>query len=333
MEPLVSVITPCFNAGEWIRETLNSVVAQNYDNLEIIAIDDGSTDETAHIIREEFPSVRLVATTNQGASRARNLGTSLASGRFLQYLDADDLITQRKLRIQVSVLEESGADVAYGDWQKIEPGKDGFALGEIVRREMEDEPELDLFGDFWCPPAAYLFRRSIVEKVGRWNEGLPVIEDVRFALDCALRGGRFVYCPGVSAYYRVHATGSLSRGDLVAFTRCVYRNACEIEAWWLANSGISATRRRALVKSIGQVARSSYERDPQTFDTALKHLERLSPGYVPAGPLRLKVMSKMIGYRDAEKAAAWYRSVKRSLVRSLQSSWPHQARALVGKRD
>src|SRR2546428_1968701 len=105
MEPLVSVIIPCFNASEWIREALNSVVAQNYDNLEIIAIDDGSTDDSGDIIRDEFGFVRLVRTPNRGVSRARNLGTRLSSGQFCQYLDADDVLAADKIRKQMAVLQ------------------------------------------------------------------------------------------------------------------------------------------------------------------------------------------------------------------------------------
>ena len=318
MEPVVSVIIPCFNAGPWIREALKSVVSQNYENIEIIAIDDGSTDDSGEIIRHEFSFVRLVTTPNQGVSRARNLGTRLASGEFFQYLDADDVLAEGKIRAQMAALEGIGGEVAYGDWQKMQSVDGKWVLDEIIARAIEDEIDLALFGDFWCPPAAYLFRRTIVEKVGGWNERLPVIQDARFALDCALHGGKFVYCPGVSAYYRVHATGSSSRRDPVAFSRCVYRNACEIEAWWRANGGISGARRGALIKCIGQVARSSYTQDPPTFEAALDHLERLSPGYVPDRPLRLKVMSKVVGYRDAERTAFWYRSVKRSLARSLR---------------
>ena len=88
----VSVVIPCYNSARWIRETLASVLQQGEDPIEIIAIDDGSTDDTAAIIERDFPAVRLVRTENRGASRARNHGTELASGEFIQYLDADDLL-------------------------------------------------------------------------------------------------------------------------------------------------------------------------------------------------------------------------------------------------
>ena len=216
---LISVIIPCFNAAEWIRETLKSVISQEMRNLETIVIDDGSTDGSADIVEKEFPGVSLVRTKNQGASAARNLGTEMSKGEFIQYLDADDLLVPGKLKFQLEALMNSEADVAYGNWCKLFRGSDGkYVLAEEVEREIQD-PEIDLFTDFWCPPAVYLFRRSIVERVGGWNENLPIIQDARFSLDCALRGGRFVYCQGLMAYYRVHSEASLSTRDSIGFVR------------------------------------------------------------------------------------------------------------------
>lgn len=314
----VSIIIPCYNARPWIRDTLHSVVAQRLDSLEgdsleVIVVDDGSTDGSDEIIRAEFGFVSLVRTANQGASHARNLGTSLATGAFLQYLDADDLLAEGKLRAQIDALEHSGADVAYGDWQNLVRSENGFAPGQVVARALSQEPALDLFGAFWCPPAAYLFRRSIVDKVGGWNQRLPIIQDARFALDCALHGGRFVYVNGIMAHYRVHASGSLSRRSSQAFQRDAYRNAQEVEAWWCEHGGLTEARRRAVVSCLGYVARASYQRDQPTFEAAVADLERLSPGYAPAGPLHMKVASKLIGYRRAEGVAACYRRAKQSL--------------------
>jgi len=311
-QSLVSIVVPSFNASRWVRDTIESAKTQRYD-LEIIVVDDGSTDDTAAIVESNFPAARLIRTPNLGASHARNTGTQAATGEFIQYLDADDLLAEGKIRAQIEALEKSGADVAYGDWQKLVPAGDGFMPGEVIARTMREEPALGLFGAFWCPPAAYLFRRSIVERVGAWNEDLPVIQDARFALDCALHGGRFVYCKGLMAYYRVHEGGSLSRRDSKSFHRDVYRNAQEVESWWREHGGVNERRQRALVSCFGYVARASYEQDPVMFETAVADLERLDPNYAPDRPLHLKMVSKLIGYRRAEGAAARYRRARRSL--------------------
>jgi glycosyltransferase involved in cell wall biosynthesis len=307
---MVSIIIPCYNAVRWIRETLESVRSQVEDK-ETIVIDDGSTDDTAAIVAREFPGVKLIRTSNRGASHARNTGTNAASGEYIQYLDADDLLAPGKITKQLSVLQETAADVVYGDWQRLVPRTDGnFMLGERIARQMRAEPELELFGDFWCPPAAYLFRRWLVDTVGGWNERLPIIQDARFALDCALRGGKFVYCPGIAAYYRDHVKGSLSTRDPVAFVRDVHLNALEVETWWKQHGGLTPDRERVLINVLSYVARASYDADRPTFEAACAYLESLRPCFVPDRPRRLAVVSRLVGYRRAEALASAFRRNK-----------------------
>lgn len=306
--PLISLVIPYYNARHWFPATLDSVVAQGLERMEILLVDDGSSDDGATQAARAYPAIHLVRTDNRGPSRARNLGTSLARGRYLQYLDADDLLEPGKLATQVAALEESGADVAYGAWQRLRARPDGsFAAESCVDRRLSESPELDLFTDFWCPPAAYLFRREIVERVGGWNARLPIIQDARFALDCALYGGRFVHCAGLMASYRVHTAASVSSRDPIGFVRDCFHNACEVEQWWALNGGITDNRRAALVKVHGYVARASFVSDRATFDEAVAALQRLQPGYVPRRPWHLALASRVVGYRQAEHLAWWYR--------------------------
>src|SRR5579859_6937798 len=101
---MISVVIPSYNAARWIRETLASAIDQT-DDFEIIIVDDGSTDGTSEIVEREFPWVRLIRTPNRGASYARNTGTEAASGDFIQYLDADDLLAVGKIAKQIAALE------------------------------------------------------------------------------------------------------------------------------------------------------------------------------------------------------------------------------------
>jgi glycosyltransferase involved in cell wall biosynthesis len=310
----VSVVIPCYNARPWLKETLDSVFGQDGVDVEVILVDDGSTDGSAELVREEFPRVRVLRSNRAGPSRARNLGTEQAKGAFIQYLDADDLLGPGKLAAQVAALESSGGDVAYGAWCELRPGDDGsFVASRLIERQIDGDADLALLTDFWCPPAAYLFRRAIVDRVGGWNEVLPVIQDARFALDCALHGGQFVYWPGLAAYYRRHNSGSVSTRDRGAFTRDCLRNTVEVERWWREHGALTPARVAALVHSYGIVARSSFGCDALTFEAAYGALERLQPGYVPDSPRHLALAARVLGYRRAEAAAVWYRRAKQSL--------------------
>lgn len=304
MTPLVSVVIPFHNSAAWIREALASVVSQTWNDHEIIAIDDGSTDATADIVREEFASVTLIRTPNRGVSAARNLGTTLCRGSYIQYLDSDDVLLPGAIAAHVTVLERSRADIAYGDWQFIDAASPP-TFGDVVRRVLT-EPEVNVFNDLWCPLGAYLFRREIVKKVGGWNERFAIIADARLIHDCVLSGAKVVHSPGIAAYYRV-VPGSLSRRDRVARLRELHRNAVETRAYWEANGGLTASRRRALVESFAHGVRSSCDNDRNLYEQALSQLESLDPSYVPKSPGHLKLAAKALGYRRAEFLARAYR--------------------------
>jgi len=310
MENSLSVIIPCFNAQNFIKDALESVISQRIADIEIIVVDDGSTDASAEIVRTNFPTVRLIKTINQGPSKARNLGTKQSNGRLIQYLDADDLLGPRKLNVQIQALNESKADVAYGPWQRLSLMQNGeYSKGSLNDRNLIN-PEIDLFTDFWSPTCSYLFRRSIVERIGGWNEGLPFIQDARFVLDCALKGAEFIYCNGGVSYYREPSENSVSRKDPVGFNRDIFRNALEIQDYWIRHNGINANRRAALLEVFGYVARSTFAKDTPIFEATLKELKKLSPRYIPKKPKHLRLASQIIGYRAAEKLAFFYRRVR-----------------------
>ena len=312
---VVSIVIPAYNAQRWIAQTLESVAVQSVD-AETILIDDGSTDLTAQLVAEDFPWVKLYRTSNQGVSAARNFGTDQATGEFIQYVDADDLLVAGAIGHRLEALKESGADVAYSDWQRLIESEDGsFSPGAVVDHTIEsvdEDAQIAAFTDFWAPPVALLYRRTIVDRIGRWNPRLPIIQDARFLLDAALHNGRFVHVAGVGAYYRLRGS-SLSRRSAIDFVRDCYTNGVEVEHWWTEHGGLDASRRRALVRVYGQVARGSYENDRETFDLAYAALRRLDQRYIPSSPRHLNLTSKLIGYPRAEELALHYRRTKRFL--------------------
>src|SRR5437763_7117174 len=117
---LVSVIMPCFNAGRMLRPALASVFGQSYANLELIFVDNNSSDESLATAREMAASagrpVTITACAEQGVNHARNHGYALARGDYIQWMDADDAMAPDKIAMQVAALEAAGGDIAYGDW-------------------------------------------------------------------------------------------------------------------------------------------------------------------------------------------------------------------------
>lgn len=300
-KPEISVVIACYNAARYLPETVASVTAQAYKNYEIIIIDDGSTDSTPEQIRSFGNSVRAEFVSHAGVCAARNLGTRLAKGEFIQYLDADDLLRPDALEKRVQALLSSQADVAYSDWQKLVEQQDGrFVPGEIVKRHIEDidpDPEIALFTEFWAPPAALLYRKALIDKIGDWDDRVAPIEDARFLLMAFLRGGRFVYVPGIGADYRVVLKGSHSRSDPVRFLSSIYKNASLIEEEWKNGGGISLKRQHALLQVFNYVARDSFRRDKALFKKAVQELYRLDAGFRPLWPKTADFLLKLFGPR------------------------------------
>ena len=162
---LVSIIIPCYNAERFLAETLESALGQTYRNIEIIVVDDGSTDNSGGIIRSYGDRIKAQFGPNRGASAARNLGTELARGEFIQYLDADDLLIIDAVERRIAALHKGAADVAYSDWERLvetEPGV--FEVDAIPRvcriEDVHPNPEIAVITRFWAPPAALTYRRS-----------------------------------------------------------------------------------------------------------------------------------------------------------------------------
>lgn len=313
---LVSVIIPCYNAAPFLRETVKSVMAQTGVELQVIVIDDGSTDESAEIVAREFPSVELIYGPHHGPSRARNCGLERVRGDYVQFLDADDVLFPNKFARQNEFLVETGADIVYGDWQYLVKQTDGgYSLTPVVIPKMSRAPDIALFTDFWVVNHAYLFRREIVERVGGFREDLPIIQDARFALDCALLGARFVYLSGSVCAYRMHGN-QISR-NRAAFARDCLTNAVQVQEWWRLHGGISPERRAALVQVYGDIARMSYSVTRATFWDAYRALLELQPDYIPSTPRELKWAARVLGYPRAEAFAGTYRHVKQTMLAAI----------------
>ena len=217
---MISVIIPCYNAERTLAATIASALEQDVEK-EVIVVNDGSTDGSAEIIGEFGDRIRSLSTPNRGVSSARESGTKLACGQYIQYLDSDDLLAPATLGARLEAVATGDADVAHTDWQKMEFGRDGtYVLADIIRPDLaaleRDAEAATATSEFWAPPAALLYRREIVERIGGWPVGLPVVEDARYLFEAARHKARFAYVPGVGAYYRV-SPDSLSRQNPARF--------------------------------------------------------------------------------------------------------------------
>lgn len=172
----VSVIIPCYNVADYIGECLESILAQDHDDLEVICVDDGSKDDTTariEAIAKTNPRggiVRSIRQVNAGATAARNHGFRESSGEYIQFMDADDILLPRKIGHQVRLAEKNGRpDLIVGSFRIID------ATGRVMQERYYTRR-----GDLWIHlmrtdlgnTISNLWKRSIVEAVGGWDEGM-----------------------------------------------------------------------------------------------------------------------------------------------------------------
>ncbi|WP_419802975.1 glycosyltransferase family 2 protein [Mucilaginibacter sp.] len=308
---LVSIIIPAYNSAQTIVATLASALQQKSSlfNIEIIVINDGSTDETALILQDYQSDCTFITQANQGTSTARQNGFNACKGNYIQYLDADDLLAKSKIELQLKALLANNADIAYGDFEKFSEKNNQTTTEGLVEGLVLDDPEITIFKNFWRPPAAILYARSIAEKL-TWNNNLPVIQDARYLLDAVFMGGKLVYTPGVMAKYRINQAGSLSQRNSLSFVKDCFLNTSEVYHIWQNDLQNNPEKKSVLIESLRYCITEFSINDQKLFHQAIDLLLEIAPGYIPQKSTLIKRTSQVFGYRNAEKIA----SLKRKLI-------------------
>lgn len=206
MNKLVSVIIPCYNKSEWIQEAIDSCLNQTYPNLEIIVIDDGSTDNSLEIIKSYGDKIIWEQGQNRGANYSRNRGFALSRGEYIQYLDADDYLLPEKIEKQVRCLENTDANLVYGNVIcKHYVAERASSYDEIQTcGSHEDILEFLLSFDYFIQTASPLIERQAIDESQGWDETLKAAQDIDFFLSLAIDGVKFVYQPDCCTVYRYY---------------------------------------------------------------------------------------------------------------------------------
>jgi hypothetical protein len=184
-QPTMAVVIPCHNAERWIGEAIASVLDQGCPSLELIVVDDGSTDSSREAIAAFDGRLRLLTGPNRGAGAARNRGLAAASSEFVLFLDADDYLVGDYLA-RLAAAAQPNVDVVVGGW--------GWAAGEGVVERIHAYADLQdpaaLLAAYLTDPvqtAGLLWRREALIEAGGWPEGLPFYQDIELGLRMLLR--------------------------------------------------------------------------------------------------------------------------------------------------
>jgi glycosyltransferase involved in cell wall biosynthesis len=216
MKPLVSILIPAYNAEKWIVDTLRSAVAQTWEPKEIIVVDDGSKDRTLEVARQfESAEVRVVTQANQGAAAARNTAFRLSRGDYIQWLDADDLLSPDKVAKQMAMMLQLGSKctlISCGwsyflyryDRAKFVPTPlwCDLSITEWLVRKMAQNLHMQT--------ATWLVSRELTEAAGPWDTRLLGDDDGEYFCRVLLKSDGVRFAPDARVYYRESGAGSLS---------------------------------------------------------------------------------------------------------------------------
>jgi len=227
---VVSIIIPSYNCSKFLENTLLCLVKQSYQNWEAIIVDDGSDDGTDELV-EKFVSsderFKYIYQKNKGLASARNTGLKLATGKYVQYLDADDLLSNKKLELQVGFMEhKSNAEITYTEAKYFSDQKPGFLFANIHLTQEEwmcrQSGKIDTLMPYFIegnilPVNCALISKEFLDKNHiRFDTRFRALEDWHFWLQCLEKGAKFQFYNDITvmALIRVHQ-GSMSRNNFI----------------------------------------------------------------------------------------------------------------------
>jgi glycosyltransferase involved in cell wall biosynthesis len=213
----VSVVIPAFNVEDYIERCLQCILEQTYADLEIICVDDGSTDATASLIEKFIATssrrIHFIRQSNQGASSARNTGANSATGEYIQFMDADDVLLPQKIQHQVRLAMEHGRPgLIIGSFRSISP--EGEVLATVEQGSAERDPWMDLMRHRLSGTPQNLWKRDEVVRAGGWDQTLKSSQEYDLMFRMMRAGTRLIYDPHILTEVHQRKSGSISQVDV-----------------------------------------------------------------------------------------------------------------------
>ncbi|NBB23592.1 glycosyltransferase [Porphyrobacter sp. SLTP] len=305
--PLVSVLIPCFNAERFVAAALDSVLAQTYHPIEIIVVNDGSTDGTGAIL-ERYRSRGVVAIDhiNAGAATARNLAFKHSRGQYILYFDADDVINSFHIEALHAVLPRSSNYIAMSQWDRFrdEPTKAVFPPRQTyMNLPGPDWLALDwISGEPMTQSGMFLIPRSLIKEVGGWNESLSLFDDFEFFARIIARSDGVRFAKDARLFYRSGLSGSLSGRK----SRPAMESACRsllLGTSYLLAIENSLKARRACANILQAFHYNFY---PHFYDLRSEILSRVAElggsDLKPSGPPGFHKLRRLVGWQMARHA-------------------------------
>ena len=321
--PLVSILIPAYNAARTLAETLGSAATQTWHRIEIIVVDDGSTDHTREVARAfESRSVKVVTQPNAGAAAARNRALRDAQGDFIQWLDADDLLAPDKISRQLAAARADGADVVHAaevaTFYRRPEGARPVANALCRDREAADWLITALGTGEWLAPHAWLVSRTLTERAGPWDERLSLNDDGEYFCRVVSSGKMVKFHRAARCFYRIGNAQSLSRVRSPRALESLWQSVTlSIEHLLRLEDG--ARGRQAAVAFLQYIVDRFGVAEPDLWRRFQVRARALGGDVRPPfEPVRLRVARRLLGRAGAETLRAAVTRAKGEFARALE---------------
>lgn len=227
--PLVSICMPAYNAGNYILQAITSVLSQSYQNIELIIVNDGSTDHTKILLTQITDKrVKVIHTENKGQCAAANLAYKNATGSLIKFMDADDLISENFILLQVEKLTGKTDEIVGASWKRFY--HDITESQQIKKNEIDTSEPINWLiaamdgKQVMLQCAQWLIPRNILELSGLWDETLSLINDFEFFIRVILHAHSISFAEDAVLYYRSGLKKSLSSTKSYTAAKSAYHS-------------------------------------------------------------------------------------------------------------
>lgn len=321
----MSVLIPCFNAEMHITHAVNSCLNQDHQNIEVIVVDDGSTDKSLVELRKiKNTKLRVYTQSNRGASAARNHAYQFTCGQYIQHLDADDFLSPDKIKNQVDILTEEGNQLAISLSKTVyfydgDDPEDGFQQNAwpIVDHDSPLQWLIEMLGPeqgSMVQPGAWLTPRTITDIIGPWNEGIDPSPDVdgEYFARAVLASKKIRRSREGAAFYRKYRmsksmSSQRSENYLLGGVRSM-----DLIADLLLSKTQDPRAKKALARRYKEWAFTCYPHAPKVTQACLKKAEELGFGeFRPAFPTKVgRLLCTFLGWKLTKRLNYSYHQMK-----------------------
>jgi glycosyltransferase involved in cell wall biosynthesis len=312
--PLVSVIIPAFNAERHIAACIKSVLDQTWKSLEIIVVDDGSSDRTLEIARSfKKDGIIVLSQENAGGCTARNRGYEASQGGYIQFLDADDLISRDKIESQVKRLLNEPGKVAVCQTIHFFDGEDPYTqpVPDESGYLYDTKDTVAFFSHLWgadgvmhmVQTSAWLIEREMIEQNGKWHEVILLDQDGEFFTRIVLASNGICFTEGMN-YYRKYSHGRNVAGKYKKYRHLSSAiDAAELKSSYLLRTRTDARSRKAAANLFMQLAIDAYPVYPALYKRCMVKLGHLQarPVIPVLGGKAIESIKFLFGWKVAKR--------------------------------